>query len=153
MFSTTVHQFMATNGRWSKMFTIPDIQYTRVSSCYLHSLFVSYSDFHCIRNSLHQESPLKQGSSIVLNYYIFIISLVHTLQVSYIKAVDWYLIVSFLFVFAVLIEYTLVLYLTDKEKQTREEKRHKYKKKRSNPEKQQVGIFSSDFTPCLLNVF
>ena len=39
------------------------------------------------------------------------------MQVSYIKAVDWYLIVSFLFVFAVLIEYTLVLYLTDKEKQ------------------------------------
>ena len=50
--------------------------------------------------------------------------------------------------FAVLIEYTLVLYLTDKEKQTREEKRHKYKKKRTNPEKQ-VSLFKLTTTYLL----
>ena len=48
---------------------------------------------------------------------------------SYIKAVDWYLIVSFLFVFAVLLEYTVVLYLTDKEKQ--EDQRKRIKKSRN----------------------
>lgn len=33
------------------------------------------------------------------------------LQVSYVKAIDWYLICCFLFVFGVLVEYTIVLYL------------------------------------------
>lgn len=55
------------------------------------------------------------------------------LQVSYIKAVDWYLIVSFLFVFAVLIEYTFVLYLTDRDKQF--QKHEKKKKKRKKDER------------------
>ena len=36
-------------------------------------------------------------------------------QVSYIKLADWYLIISFLFIFGVLIEYTIVLYLTELE--------------------------------------
>eukprot|EP00794_Sanderia_malayensis_P003629 gene3629-4143_t len=49
-------------------------------------------------------------------------------KVSYIKAVDWYLIVSFLFVFAVLIEYTLVLWLTDKERQQRRKRKRNVKK-------------------------
>ena len=34
---------------------------------------------------------------------------------SYIKLADWYLIISFLFIFGVLIEYTVVLYLTELE--------------------------------------
>lgn len=54
-------------------------------------------------------------------------------KVSYIKAVDWYLIVSFLFVFAVLLEYTVVLYLTDKEKQ--EDQRKRIKKSRNKTKK------------------
>ena len=34
-------------------------------------------------------------------------------QVSYVKAIDWYLIGSFLFVFCVLVEYTFVLYVVN----------------------------------------
>lgn len=34
-------------------------------------------------------------------------------QVSYVKAIDWYLIGSFLFVFSVLVEYTFVLYVVN----------------------------------------
>ena len=57
-------------------------------------------------------------------------------KVSYIKAVDWYLIVSFLFVFAVLIEYTFVLYLTDRDKQfQKHEKRKKSRKKAAKSHK------------------
>jgi len=49
-------------------------------------------------------------------------------KVSYIKAVDWYLIVSFIFVFAVLMEYTLVLWLTDKERQQQQKLKRAIKK-------------------------
>ena len=41
-------------------------------------------------------------------------------KVAYIKLADWYLIVCFLFVFATLMEYTVVLYLTGREKKNKD---------------------------------
>ena len=47
---------------------------------------------------------------IMVHQPMYILHL-HFLQVSYVKAIDWYLICCFLFVFGVLVEYTIVLYL------------------------------------------
>ena len=49
-------------------------------------------------------------------------------QVSYVKLVDWYLIVSSLFVYAVFAEFTFVLWLTEKEMQRVEAEKAREKK-------------------------
>lgn len=59
-------------------------------------------------------------------------------QVSYIKLADWYLIVSFLFVFGTLVEFTVVLYLSAREKE-RDHKREEAKKNKAKQQAQQFG--------------
>ena len=57
---------------------------------------------------------------------------------SYIKLADWYLIVSFLFVFGTLVEFTVVLYLSSREKQ-REHRKEEEAKRKAKIDAQQFG--------------
>lgn len=60
---------------------------------------------------------------------------------------DWYLIISFLFIFAVLLEYTVVLYLTDREGRKNKKKQSKennpqLEKQRLEEKKKKVGCMN-----------
>ena len=68
-------------------------------------------------------------------------------KVAYIKLADWYLIVCFLFVFATLMEYTLILYLVDLRKKRNEDK-DKEKLRPSNDINKDFGAERQPVVAC-----
>lgn len=134
-FKTTSKETVYVVGNWSGL-TATFVLERRTGYFFLHLyapcaliVMISWISFCIPKDSTAARVALGITSVLTITT---ILNMLNTAmpKVSYIKAVDWYLIVSFLFVFAVLIEYTLVLYLTDKEKQTRNQKLEQLKKSR-----------------------
>ena len=92
-----------------------------------HSSFLFASYF------LFQDANLR----IIFQHYMFD-QFYFILQVSYVKAIDWYLICCFLFVFGVLVEYTIVLYLENVGQ--RKKKKKELQKKLDKEAKAKVAV-------------